>query len=126
MGGGASRGGVGVPVAGVLEGGGEVAGKVLRWRGRAAAEARAHGRSGPGDLARENEIGWACELQWVVVVLLEYLIGGGRRRRRLSTGSRGYGGAPARCRARESERQWKCTCVSARVSPWGAPGCTSS
>jgi hypothetical protein len=36
--------------------------------------------------------------------------------------SRGCGGAPARWRARESERQWKCTCVSARVSLWVAPG----
>jgi hypothetical protein len=97
-----------------------------RWRGRAAAEARAHRRSGPGDLARENKIGWACELQWVTAVLLEYWIGGGRWRRGLSTGSQGYGGAPARWGARESERQWKCTCVSARVSPWGAPGRTSS
>jgi hypothetical protein len=40
--------------------------------------------------------------------------------------SRGSSRAPARCGARESERQWKCTCVSARVSPWGAPGRTSS
>jgi hypothetical protein len=37
--------------------------------------------------------------------------------------SRGSGKAPARWGARESERQWKCTCVSARMSPWGAPGC---
>jgi hypothetical protein len=35
--------------------------------------------------------------------------------------SRGCGGAPARWRARESERQWKYMCVSARVSPWGVP-----
>jgi hypothetical protein len=75
-----------------------------RWRGRAAAEARAHRRSGPGDLARENEIGRACEFQWVTAVLLEQWIGGGRRRRRLSTGSQGYGRAPARWGARESER----------------------
>jgi hypothetical protein len=43
-----------------------------RRRGRAAAEARAHRRCGPGDLARENKIGQACELQWVAVVLLEH------------------------------------------------------
>jgi hypothetical protein len=42
-------------------------------------EARAHRRSGPGDLARENEIGWACELRWVTVVLLEHWIGGGKQ-----------------------------------------------
>jgi hypothetical protein len=101
-----------------LRGGGSTG----RRRGRAAAEARAHRRCGPGDLVWENEIGWACELQWVAVVLLEHWIRGGKRQRQLSTVSRGCGGAPARWKARESERQWKCTCVSARVSPWGAPG----
>jgi hypothetical protein len=85
-------------------------------------EARVHRRSGPGDLAWENEIGRACEHQWVVVVLLEQWIGGGRRRRRLSTGSRGCGGAPARWGAREKEKQWKCGRVKARVGSWGAPG----
>jgi hypothetical protein len=43
-----------------------------RRRGRAAAEARAHRRCGPGDLVQENKIGRACELQWVTVVLLEH------------------------------------------------------
>jgi hypothetical protein len=31
-------------------------------------EARPHRRCGPGDLAWEIEIGWACELQWVTAV----------------------------------------------------------
>jgi hypothetical protein len=43
-----------------LRGGGSTG----RRRGRAAVEARAHRRCGPGDLARENEIGRVCELQW--------------------------------------------------------------
>jgi hypothetical protein len=134
-GGGASKGGVGVPVVGVPEGSGEVTRElprddvVLRGsrlsgrrRGRAAAEARAHRHSGSGDLARENEIGQACELQWVAAVLLEHWIGGGRRRRRLLTGSRGCGGAPARWGAREKEKQCKCRRVKARVGSWGALG----
>jgi hypothetical protein len=74
-----------------------------RRRGRAATEARAHRRCGPVDLAWENKIGQACELQWVAVVLLEHWIRGEKRQRRLSTVSRGYGGAPARCGARERE-----------------------
>jgi hypothetical protein len=67
-------------------------------------EARAHRRCGPGDLALENEIGRACELQWVAVVLLELWIRGGKRQRRLSTVSRGCGGASVRWRARVEER----------------------
>jgi hypothetical protein len=80
-------------VAGGQESGGEVAGKLLRddvvlvvcaWpgprgsrlsgrrRGRAAVEARAHRHYGPGNLAWENEIGRACELQWVTGMLLEH------------------------------------------------------
>jgi hypothetical protein len=43
------------------------------------AEARAHWRSGPDDLAWENEIGRACELEWVTAVLLEHWIEGGKR-----------------------------------------------
>jgi hypothetical protein len=80
-------------------------GAVGRRRGRAAAKARAHRRSGPVNLVRENEIGQACELQWVAAVLLEHWIEGGKRRRRLSTVSRGSGGAPARVveRMKESE-----------------------
>jgi hypothetical protein len=87
-----------------------------RRQGRAAAEARAHRRSGPGDLVRENEIGQVCELQWVAAVLLEHWIGGGNRQRRVLTVSRGSGGAPARCGARGREKQWKCKRVMARVS----------
>jgi hypothetical protein len=76
-GGGAPRGGDGVPVAGGQEGGREVARKLPRddvvlmmclarakrrrsigmTASRAAAEARAHRRSGPVDLVRENKIG---------------------------------------------------------------------
>jgi hypothetical protein len=44
-----------------------------------AAEARAHRRSGPVDLAWETEIGWAGEHQWVAAMLLEHWIGGGKR-----------------------------------------------
>jgi hypothetical protein len=75
-----------------------------RRRGQAAAEARAHRRSGPVDLARESEIGWACEHQWLAAMLLEYWIEDGERQRQLSTVSRGSGGAPARCGAGERER----------------------
>jgi hypothetical protein len=94
-----------------------------RRRGRAAVEARAHRRNGPVVLVQESEIGRVGEHQWVPGVLLEHSIGDGKRRRRLSTGSRGCGGDPTRWGARESERQWKCMCVSARVSSRGAPGC---
>jgi hypothetical protein len=75
-----------------------------RRRGRAAAGARAHRRRGPSGLARENEIGRACELQWVAAVLLEHWIRDGRWLRQLSTASRSCGGGPARWRARERER----------------------
>jgi hypothetical protein len=40
-----------------------------RWRGRAAAEARVHQRSGPVVPAHESEIGQAGEHQWVAAVL---------------------------------------------------------
>jgi hypothetical protein len=46
----------------------------------------------------------------------------GRRPGRLTTASRGSGGAPAGCGGREKEIPWKCTCVIARRSPWEAPG----
>jgi hypothetical protein len=97
-----------------------------RRRGRAAAEARARRRSGPVDLARETEIGWACEHQWVAAMLLEYWVEGGERHRRLSTVSRSYGGALAGQRAWEEEGQCKCGCVNARESTLGAQGCASS
>jgi hypothetical protein len=48
-----------------LRGGGSTG----RRRGRAAAGARAHRRSGPVVLVQESEIGWAGELQWVAAVL---------------------------------------------------------
>jgi hypothetical protein len=101
----ANRGGDGIPVAGGQESGGEVARKLPRddvvlmvclaglrgggssgrRRGRAAAEARAPRRSGPGDLVRESAIERVCEHQWVAAVLLEHWIKGGKRQRRLST-----------------------------------------
>jgi hypothetical protein len=59
-------------------------------------------------------------------VLLEHWIRGGRWQRRLTTASRGSGGAPARRSARGEERQCKCGCVNARVSALGAQGRASS
>jgi hypothetical protein len=140
VGGGAPRGGDGVPVAGVPEGGGELARKLPRGdlvlvvclagaeRQRnvgttarpSGGGARAHRRGGPAALVREIEIGWVCEHQWVAVVLLEHWIAGGRRRRRLTTTSRSCGGAPVRRNAWEEGGGVKWACVSARVSPWGA------
>jgi hypothetical protein len=144
--GGAPRDGDGVPVAGVPEGGGKVArkfprgdvvlvvclaGAKRRWSAGTTARpsgggARAHRRGGPVDLVQENEIGRVCEHQWVAAVLLEQWIEGGRRQRRLMTAGRSCGGAPARRRAREEEREVKWACVSATMSSWGARGCTSS
>jgi hypothetical protein len=144
--GGAPRDGNGVPVAGVREGGGEVARKfpqgdvvlvvclagAKRWQSvgttarPSGSGARAHRRGGSVDLVWENEIGRVCEHQWVVAVLLEHWIKGGRRQRWLTTAGRCCGGAPARRRAREEEREVKWACVSARVSSRGAQGCTSS
>jgi hypothetical protein len=46
-----------------------------------------------------------------------------RQRGWLTMASRGSGGASAGCGGREKEIPWKCTCVSARRSPWEAPGC---
>jgi hypothetical protein len=91
-GGGASRGGDGVPVVRVLEGGGEVARKLPRddvvlvvclagaekqrnigtTARPSGGGARAHRRGGPAALAWESEIGWVCEHQWVTAVLLEH------------------------------------------------------
>jgi hypothetical protein len=134
-GGGAPRNGGGVPMAGGQESGGEVARQLPRddvvlmvclagverrrsggTMARPSGGGRAHRRSGPVDLAWETKIGWACEHQWVAAMLLEYWIEGGRRQRRLSTVSRGSGGALARCGARGREKRWKCKCVMARVS----------
>jgi hypothetical protein len=50
----------------------------------------------------------------------------GRRQRWLSTASRSCGGAPARRRAREEERQRKCECVKAGVSSRDVQGRASS
>jgi hypothetical protein len=95
--GGAPRGGDGVPVVGGQESSGEIARKLPRGgvvlvvclaevrgsgssgrrRGGAAAEARAHRRSGPVDLAQDSKIGWAWEHQWLAAMLLEYWIEGG-------------------------------------------------
>jgi hypothetical protein len=75
---------------------------------------------------QESKIGQVCELQWVVLVLLEHWIGGGKRQRRLSTTSRSYGRAPVGRRAREEEGQCKCGCVNAKESAMGAQGCASS
>jgi hypothetical protein len=140
VGGGASRDVDGVPVAGVPEGGGEVARQLLRddvvlmgcssgaerrrsggtTARRAAAEARVHRHSGPVVLVQESEIGRAGEHQWVAGVLEEHWVGNGKRRRRLSTVSRGSSGAPARRGARGERRQCKCECVKARGSALGA------
>jgi hypothetical protein len=145
-GGGAPRDDDGVPMAGGQESGGEVArqlphddvvlvvclaGAERRWSGGTTARpsgggTRAHRRGGPVDLVRESEIGKVCEHKWVAVVLLKHWIEGGMRRRWLSTASRSYGGAPARRRAREEGGEAEWACVSARVSPWEARGCTSS
>jgi hypothetical protein len=134
-GGGAPRGGDGVPVARGQESCGKVARKLPRndvvlvvylagdERRRSVGTtarpsgggARAHRRGGLATLARESEIGRVCEHQWVATVLLEHWIEGGKRRRRLSTVSRSCGGAPAKRRTREEERQWKCECMKARV-----------
>jgi hypothetical protein len=119
------EGGDGVPVAGGQESGGEVARKLSRgdvvlvvclagaerWRSvrttvrPSGGGARAHRRSGPVVLAWESEIGWACENQWVAVVLLEHWIKSGRWQRRLTTASQGSGGAPARVVERRKERE---------------------
>jgi hypothetical protein len=71
---------------------------------------------------QESEIGWVSELQGVVTVLLEHWIACGRQRGRLTTVDQSCSGTPAGCGGREREIQWKCTCVSARGSPWEAPG----
>jgi hypothetical protein len=91
-----------------------------------AAEVRAHRRCGPVVLVQENEIGRACELQWVAVVLLEHWIGDGERQRRLSTTSRSCGGGPVRWRAREEEKKCKCGCENARGRTLEVQGRTSS
>jgi hypothetical protein len=124
-GGGAPRGGDGVPVAGGQESGGEIARKLPRGDVvlvvcLAGAERRqsvrttvrpsgggagAHRRSGPAALARKSEIGWVCEHQWVAAVLLEHWIEGGRRQRQLTMVSRGNGRAPARVLERRKERE---------------------
>jgi hypothetical protein len=131
VGGRAPRGGDSVSVAGGQESSGEVARK-LPWgdvvlvvcsvgaKRRRSVEttvrpsgsgARAHRRSGPAVLAQKSEIGWACEHQWVVTMLLEHWIKDGRRQRRLTMASRGSGVDPVRSsRAEEGRRS---------IAAWG-------
>jgi hypothetical protein len=124
-GGGAPRGGDGVPVARGQESSGEVARKLpqddvvlvvclagterQRNVGSTARPsgdgARAHRRGGPAALVREIEIGRVCEHQWVAAVLLEHWITGGRWQRRLTMANRGSGVAPARSSQAEEGRR---------------------
>jgi hypothetical protein len=97
-----------------------------RRRGQAAAGARAHRHCGPVVLVQESEIGRAGEHQWVAGVLLEHWIGDGLRQRRLSTTSSSCSGGPARWRAREKEKLYKCGCRNARGRALVAQGHTSS
>jgi hypothetical protein len=97
-----------------------------RRRGRAAAGARAHRRSGPVVLVQESEIGRVGELRWVMEMLFVHWIGDGKQRGRLTTVARGCGGGPVRCGGRESKWQWECGCGNVRGSALGALGCASS
>jgi hypothetical protein len=94
-----------------------------RRRGRAAAEARAHRRSGPAVPVHESEIGRVGELQWVMGMLFVHWIGDGKWHGWLPTVSRGSGGASAGCGGRNREKGAKWACANARASVWGAPGC---
>jgi hypothetical protein len=69
----------------------------------------------------EGEIGRAGEHQWVTGMLFVPWIEDEKQRWWLTMASRGSSGAPAGCRGRKREIQWKCSQVSARRSPQETP-----
>jgi hypothetical protein len=101
-------------------------GSTGRRRGRAAAETRAHQRSGPVIPVHESENGRAGEHQWVMGMLIVHWIGARRRCGRQTTTGSSCGGGPARRGGREKKWPWKYGCGNIRTSVLGAPGCVSS